>query len=533
MTLNNGVYEIELTPGTGTDSDSVHYIPDGNHTFTIEATDKAGNKVSKSIEVVTDVTAPTWVTTPAISSTLAYTQEIMGENNQVSETRKYYKSNLININVKASDKTSGVKEIVYKLDSDQDTSTSNANITLDNLSEGMHTVSIKAVDEAENESIETILIFYIDTRPPLEPELRRIDSESGEAALEDYKNKSKSKLVNGQSDVTFVLSASDASSKASESDPEYMSGIKSVEVLRIASNNVNITGQKGADRQYTITIPKDNLKTGSVTVRITDNVGNTYEGTVFNLQLDNTPPVFKISSPANGATVNKTITISGATTDNDAVAQTVVTVKNGETEVENETFTADNSNELSWELDLDTFVENITNTTTTANLEITVTATDKAGNTASETRTITVDQDKDRPVISFNNVTLGNEMSSSDSNYIWLKNTTVLYGTVEDDDGISSMQISKDGTIWKDVTLNTAKTSWSFDIKNFITSGTDEQKEADANGAHKIYFKVTDAKIRNSLLQLLHHFQAFTLWMATINMEQLAQVLQNLIPFCM
>lgn len=492
MTLNNGVYEIELTPGTGTDSDSVHYIPDGNHTFTIEATDKAGNKVSKSIEVVTDVTAPTWVTTPAISSTLAYTQEIMGENNQVSETRKYYKSNLININVKASDKTSGVKEIVYKLDSRPDTSTGNANITLDNLYEGKHTVSIKAVDEAGNVSNDTILIFYIDTKSPLEPELMRIDSESG-AALEGYKDESKSKLVNGQSDVTFVLSVSDDSSKASESDTEYMSGIESVKVLRIASDNVNIPGQKGADGQYTITIPKGNLVTGSVTVRITDNVGNTYEGTVFNLQLDNTPPVLKISSPANGATVNKKITISGETTDNNAVAQTVVTVKNGETEVENETFTADNSNELSWELDLDTFVENITNTTTTANLEITVTATDKAGNTASETRTITVDQDKDRPVISFNNVTLGNEMSSNDSNYIWLKNTTKLYGTVEDDDGITSMQISNNGTDWKDVTLNTAKTSWSFDVKNFITSVTDEQKEAAANGAHTIYFKVTDA----------------------------------------
>ena len=498
MTLNNGVYEIELTPGTGTDSDSVHYIPDGNHTFTIEATDKAGNKVSKSIEVVTDVTAPTWVTTPAISSTLAYTQEIMGENNQVSETRKYYKSNLININVKATDVTSGVKEIVYNLDSAQNESTGNANITLDNLSEGKHTVSIKAVDEAGNVSNDTILTFYIDTKSPLKPELMSIDSESG-AALEGYKDESKSKLVNGKSDVTFVLSASDASSKeesALKSDPEYMSGIKSVEVLRIASNNVNITGQKveNENGKYTITIPKDNLATGSVTVRITDNVGNTYEGTVFNLQLDNTPPVLKISSPADGATVNKKITISGATTDNNAVAQTVVTVKKGNNVVGGKTFIADNSNELSWSLDLDTFVQNITDNATLADLTITVNATDNAGNTKSETRTITVKQDEDRPKISFNNVTLGNAMNSSDLKYyIWLKNTTELYGTVEDDDGITSMQISNDGNDWKDVTLNTAKTSWKFDVKTFFGDETAD-KVAAANGAHKIYFKVTDAK---------------------------------------
>ena len=494
MTLNNGVYEIELTPGTGTDSASVHYIPDGNHTFTIEATDKAGNKVSQSIEVVTDVTAPNWVTPPEISSKTACEQTITENGN--SETRNYYKSNLININVKATDVTSGVKEIVYKLDNGHDTSTGNANITLDELTEGMHTVSIKAVDEAGNVSNDTILTFYIDTKSPLEPKLMRIDSESG-AALEGYKDESKSKLVNGKSDVTFVLSASDASSKeesAPESDPEYMSGIKSVEVLRIASNNVNITGQnvEGEDGQYTITIPANKLATGSVTVRITDNVGNTYEGTVFNLQLDNKDPVLKISSPADGATVNKKITISGATTDNNAVAQTVVTVKKGETEVKKETFTTENSNELSWSLDLDTFVENITNTATTANLEITVTATDKAGNTKSETRTITVNQDTDRPVIRFNNVTLGNAMSSSSvSNYIWLKNTTELYGTVEDDDGITSMKISNNGTNWHDVTLNTAKTSWSFDVKTFFGDETAD-KEAAANGAHKIYFKVTD-----------------------------------------
>ena len=490
MTLNNDVYEIELTPGTGTDSDSVHYISDGNHTFTIEATDKAGNKASQSIEVVTDVTAPTWVTTPKISSKTAYEQTITENGN--SETRKYYKSNLININVKATDDTSGVKEIVYNLDSAKNESTGNANITLDNLSEGKHTVSIKAVDEAGNVSNDTILIFYIDTQSPLKPELMSIDSESG-AALEGYKDESKSKLVNGKSDVTFVLSVSDASSKAQESDTEYMSGIKSVEVLRIASNNVNITGQKveNENGKYTITIPANKLATGSVTVRITDNVGNTYEGTVFNLQLDNTPPVLKISSPAVDATVNKTITISGATTDNNAVAQTVLTVEKGNDVVGGKTFTAENSNELSWSLDLDTFVENITNTEKTENLTISVTATDKAGNTVSETRTITVDQDTDRPEISFNNVTLGNAMSSSDSNYIWLKNTTKLYGTVEDDDGINSMKISNNGTNWHDVTLNTANTSWSFDVKNFFGDETANKEDA-ANGAHTIYFKVTD-----------------------------------------
>lgn len=506
MTSSEDVYTIELTPGSGTDSDSVHYIPDGTHTFTIVATDKAGNTSEKPFEVVTDTTAPSWSTSPAISSTLAYEQKIKNENGTETETRNYYKSNLINVNVKAQDVTSGVKEILYKLDSgDSWHSNGNSNITLDNLSDGMHTVSIKAVDYAGNSTSETLIIFYIDTKSPLKPTLVSIDSESGEA-LQDYENESKSKLVNGQKDVTFVLKAEDASSKADEaqgSEPEYRSGIKAVNVVKIGSQSFSVTGNdkiegklnKNSDGQYTVTIPKEKLATGSVTVRITDNVGNTYEGTVFNMQLDNTKPILKITSPAAGSTVNKTITISGATTDNNAVSNTVVTVKKGETEVASKTFTVENSNELPWSLDLDTFVEKITNTETTAELTITVTATDKASNTASETRNITVDQDSDRPKISFNNVTLGKSMGgSSDSDFIWLKNTTVLYGTVEDDDGIFSMQISNDGTTWTDVALNTAKTSWSFDVKNFITSGTDEEKENKANGAHTIYFKVTDVK---------------------------------------
>lgn len=493
----NGEWKLELTPNESSG------VKDGKHTFTVEAKDAAGNKTTNTVTVTTDVTAPTWKvlidssnkshTVPYISSKIAYEEK---EGETVLKT--YYKSNSINIAAKAVDETSGVKQIIYQLDNDVKQNVDNANFTIENIEDGEHNLTIWAEDEAGNTTAPTSIQFYIDTKSPLKPELLSIDLESDGAEFEGYKNESKSKLVNGKNDVTFVLKVQDASSKTQESDTEYRSGIKTVEVVKIASNSqTGISGNEKIDQpgQYEITIPKDKLATGSVSVRITDNVGNTYEGTVFNLQLDNTAPTLKITSPADGSTVNKTITISGATTDNNAVADTVVTVKKDGNSVRTETFTAvDDSNELSWTLDLDTFVDNITTSAEKVYLSITVSATDKAGNTASEPRIITVDQDSDRPKISFNNVTLGDSMSSSDSNYIWLKNTTVLYGTVEDDDGISSMEISKNGTEWKDVTLNTAKTSWSFDVKNFIASGTDEEKESQANSAYTIYFKVKDSK---------------------------------------
>ena len=117
-------------------------------------------------------------------------------------------------------------------------------------------------------------------------------------------------------------------------------------------------------------------------------------------------------------------------------------------------------------------------------------ATDKAGNTGySVPKKVYVNQDSDRPKIKFSNVTLGASMSSS--GHVWLKNTTELVGTVSDDDGVGSMQISLTGadTDWHNVTVNGS--SFRYDLKNFY-SGEDSEKEKSANGPKTVYFKVTD-----------------------------------------
>ena len=117
-------------------------------------------------------------------------------------------------------------------------------------------------------------------------------------------------------------------------------------------------------------------------------------------------------------------------------------------------------------------------------------ATDKAGNTGySVPKKVYVNQDSDRPKIKFSNVTLGDAMTSS--GHVWLKNTTELVGTVSDDDGVGSMQISHTGadTDWHNVTVNGS--SFRYDLKNFY-SGEDSKKEESANGPKTVYFKVTD-----------------------------------------
>ena len=498
----NGEWALELTPNESSG------VKDGKHTFTVEAKDAAGNKTTKTVTVTTDVTPPTWKelidsskkshTVPYISSTIAYEEK---EGETVLKT--YYKSNSINIAAKAVDATSGVKCLVYQLDNGGEQTVDNANFTIENIEDGEHNLTILAEDEAGNKTAQTSIQFYIDTKSPEKPTLISLDSESGDA-LTDYINEEKSKLVNGKNDVKFVLQVKDASTLGTSRE-ELSSGINSVVITKIGSNSLTsnpISGTKNSETgNFEFTIPADPadggvkyLASGSVYIKITDNAGNSYEGSIFTIQKDDKNPAVKISSPASEATVNKTITVSGNTTDNNAVAKTVVNIYKGEAKATNSDYlkeitNSEQSNEQEWTFELDTFNSDFNGLgiQDSASLTIEVIVTDTANNSTTVTQTVTVDQNSDRPVIRFNNIQLGSSMSSS--NNVWLKNTTSLYGTVEDDDGINSMYISQDGTTWTTVTVST-NNAWSFDIQNFFDSDTENK----ANKSHKIYFKVIDSK---------------------------------------
>ena len=139
---------------------------------------------------------------------------------------------------------------------------------------------------------------------------------------------------------------------------------------------------------------------------------------------------------------------------------------------------------------------------------LTACAKDAAGNEGyAEPVTLEVDQNTDRPRISFQTIKLGNAMgkvvsgTEDYSGYVWLKNQTVIKGSVSDDDGeIKNLWISLDGTDWShEVTDGLDKESGEFeyDLKNFYSGteyDTDTKKEIAANGPKKIYFKVKDAE---------------------------------------
>lgn len=109
----------------------------------------------------------------------------------------------------------------------------------------------------------------------------------------------------------------------------------------------------------------------------------------------------------------------------------------------------------------------------------TVAATDKAGNTGyAKPVAAKVDQDSDRPVIKYTNLTLG-EMSSTTS---LAMSTSYLYGSVTDDDGVSALyyqmadsDTALDDDEWEELELTNGAFTITFE-----------------DGAKKLYFKVVD-----------------------------------------
>jgi hypothetical protein len=105
-------------------------------------------------------------------------------------------------------------------------------------------------------------------------------------------------------------------------------------------------------------------------------------------------------------------------------------------------------------------------------LRVAALATDKAGNTGSAERLLTVDQDSDKPVAKLTNLAATGTPT--------LKQTTLIYGSLSDDDGsVTSLKMKNAaGDAWTTVAL---------DGQSFTFSVTG------ADGAKNLYFEITDA----------------------------------------
>ena len=161
--------------------------------------------------------------------------------------------------------------------------------------------------------------------------------------------------------------------------------------------------------------------TNSVLVIVKDKADNkSNPKSVGMINVDKDKPVPSFTSHQANETVNKTITLKGAVTDPSNSAITAVALTANGTTVSPVTYSNGQ-----WTATLDTTT--LYNATATQALNLSLTATDEAGNTSdAKTLALTIDQKADRPVITVS------QFKQNEDTTLRMKN---VYGSISDDDG--------------------------------------------------------------------------------------------------
>lgn len=484
LTLTNGVTTLtpELSVGKSTDknwnweksfnvSGNDIDLQNGEWTVTVKVTDESGKEVSSKFKVVVDTVAPA-ITKPTL-------------NFEEAATDGWFKKNIATIAGSVTDGTSKVLNVSYLVSNERYYIDGDANhsqltdqsfentlgLTNNNYSrkhtfaEGMNYVYIKAEDNAGN-------VSYYGQNGDV---TCQIDTTVPSIAFETPSNGA---MISKNVAVNYTIKVLDEGSG-------FADGAKAT-VKVVDNSTTRYTAQVAiTDGTISGTIPTANLTTitsdtPKIVVSIADKAGNTTESAL-SLAMDNTAPTVNIANPA-AEIVNGKILVNGTSSDNVGLQ----TVKVYRTKIGAETVDAtfnskgykllqsfEGVNGYNWKLDdVDTSVTPYSDGMT---VEFYVVATDTAGNASSATKSITIDQDADRPIVKFSNVNLSG-MTSAD--YIWNKQETI-YGTVSDDDGISSLKISTDnGTSWSDNLYKDGAWEYTFD----------------SDGKATLMFKVEDAE---------------------------------------
>ena len=412
---------------------------DGSHTYTVTAKDKVGNTSTATCRVTTDTTAPYWYTGSTENKEPYVSTKASSEKITVSGVEySLYNSTSVTVAAKAKDATTSVSNLLYNLNDEKDSSSSlvwktvdNGNITVENLAQGLNTLKIKAADEAGNETSPFAISFFVDSIAPKEPVLKSVDSDSDGSSMADFAAQNKQKLVNGKEDVTFTLEVADDTSNGENS----YSGIASVELTKIGNKTLSpaISGTLGENGVYSITVPGNELASGSANVTVKDKAGNATTLGMFNFLLDNKAPTVSLASPAGD--VNKTISLSGSATDNQEIDEATLKLEYSTDKTEWTELSSGNAGS-EYKAVISDSVISVTGFDTTkfadkTTVYVRAVISDKAKNEGkSEEVALRINQDSDRPVVKIDNLArLG------DGTFILKYGTNAqITGTLSDDD---------------------------------------------------------------------------------------------------
>jgi len=496
-------------------------LPDGEYTILVTATDGAGKTTEQSQTITVD-------TTPPVHKNGAYEKP---STTVTVGSKNWSKSTSYGIKIKNSaivENGSGISSVdavilkygetaAYESSQSLKNNKDNADNlqkwsgTLEIPEQGPNNIFVRILDNAGNSNTganSSIGIVYLDTLQPdadsikvyeeaAEGDAGAIDISSSEESHFYVKPVTGTKYVKGDSKVVVYVTAQDnktgvpSTKPTGTADGDYYSGIKTVKYQY--GNNEYIAPAADASIKtgyYKIEIPANTSDTtyqnGSAKFLAEDNAGNSCSPVpVFTFDVDNISPTVTIDpvtdadteSEADDTDVNGVLTVTGTARDANSLSSItmyyVVGTKdkpsaNAWKDAESKTVTV-NTN---WSVSLDTksstdgFING-------KYVHMKVAATDAAGNEGvSSVTTVHINQDSDRPVITFLNLDI-----AAPSN-IWLTGQSRLTGLVTDDDGVTSMKYKdvKGENSWKPVTLTNG--SWYIDV------GSD--------GSHEYYFEVVD-----------------------------------------
>jgi hypothetical protein len=297
--------------------------------------------------------------------------------------------------------------------------------------EGHQTLYLRAVDKAGNASDSVTpktVPFWLDRADP----------------VASVYSPTASKRTNCKADFSVSVDASDNNGIASV---DFVAGTSSPDFTVPANIHATATAATGGHWTAAVPAAKMGLLSSSaqngIYMRVKDASGrSTYLS--LPILVDKTPPTVSFSSPADSATVNKSIAISGVGGDDQGLASVVVDIQKSDSSWESlRTFS--NTAGFNWSIagfDTEAYgvaaYDSDNNSANGIQLKLRATATDEAGNQNETvmTRLLTVDQNSDRPTIKLTNLPTVDGTTT-------LIMTKVVYGTVSDDDGVSYFEVSE------------------------------------------------------------------------------------------
>lgn len=342
--------------------------------------------------------------------------------------------------------------------------------------EPLKTITLTATDEAGNSSSPLNFTVNVDKDSPVITTKDLYTENPGAQALTENSFVNKDKIY-------FKYIVSDAVSGVSKVEVYKTAAMKDL----IGSFTVTSPSKGNVEGIIEIDISSFESKEYDFYVKVTDKAGNTTSSDLVNFTFDKTAPTVTYSKPSENSNVNKTISIEGTISDLNPPASNSEWKWALKVKKPGEISFTDITNSVSFDTLLSAGSFKISGIDTTqigkGNAEFLVIATDKAGNTISESKgktlTLNINQDSDRPVISLSTIsTAGTTTLSSGT----------ITGTISDDDGVEKLEIQVvkknaeiSGSGWKEVTLNGSNWSYTYSDGN-----------NNIDGDYDLYFRVND-----------------------------------------